>query len=147
MKLEDKFDFDTALEVDNEVWKVFPKIQAREIKTMLKAKEGIEDLKHCLTTGFELKGFVFTVENVDKNKGFDIVITSCPWHTMIAKSHRAHLSAKVGDTICRTEYSTWAAEFGDNIIFAFDTQKRICAGGQECVLHFTTKSNAKRRQA
>ena len=29
VKAEEQFDFDTALELDKEVWKVMPKIQAR----------------------------------------------------------------------------------------------------------------------
>jgi hypothetical protein len=32
MKVEEKYEFDVALELDNEVWKVMPKIQARMIK-------------------------------------------------------------------------------------------------------------------
>ncbi|NLE90228.1 MAG: hypothetical protein GX602_04765, partial [Dehalococcoidales bacterium] len=32
MKVEEKLGFDTALEIDGEVWKVLPKIQARMLK-------------------------------------------------------------------------------------------------------------------
>ncbi len=136
LKLEEKFGFDTALQIDNEVWKVFPKIQAREMKAMLKLENGFNALKTCFITAFELKGFTFNVDNVKQGKGFDVIITRCPWHDTMVKSHREHLSVKVGKTVCPTEYSTWAKEFGDNIEFNFDPQIRICAGGRECVLHF-----------
>ena len=33
MKVEEKHGFDAALELDNEIWKVMPKIQARMIKS------------------------------------------------------------------------------------------------------------------
>ena len=38
MKVEEKLGFDAALELDNEVWKVMPKIQARMIKQFLGAR-------------------------------------------------------------------------------------------------------------
>ncbi|MCJ7722279.1 DUF6125 family protein, partial [Candidatus Bathyarchaeota archaeon] len=38
MKVEEKYGFDAALELDNEVWKVMAKIQARKIKSFLGLK-------------------------------------------------------------------------------------------------------------
>ena len=40
VKVEEKYGFDAALEIDNEVWKVLPKIQARKMKSLLNAPAG-----------------------------------------------------------------------------------------------------------
>jgi len=42
MKVEEKCGFETALEIDDQVWKVLPKIQARMLKSMLLLDEGME---------------------------------------------------------------------------------------------------------
>ncbi|GAF84732.1 unnamed protein product, partial [marine sediment metagenome] len=34
MRVEERYGFDAALDIDNEVWKVLPKIQARMLKSM-----------------------------------------------------------------------------------------------------------------
>ena len=44
MKVEEKYGFDSALELDNEVWKVMPKIQARMIKSFLGLENGSDAL-------------------------------------------------------------------------------------------------------
>jgi len=43
MKVEEKYGFDAALDIDNEVWKVLPKIQPRMLKPMVKT-EGMDAL-------------------------------------------------------------------------------------------------------
>ena len=48
MKVEDSFDFDKALEIDNQVWKVVPKIQARFLKTLKRSNNALP--KNCGST-------------------------------------------------------------------------------------------------
>jgi len=139
MKLEEKYGFEKALEIDNEVWKVFPKIQARELKTALHLDEGLEALQTCLTADLELKGFTFQAQQNESPRELRIVITDCPWHNGMVKSGRVHLSARVGEVICRTEYFTWAKEFGQNIIFSYQPAKSLCAGGKDCILNFRVR--------
>lgn len=133
MKVEERYGFDTALAVDNEVWKVFPKIQARLLKSMGGLDKGPRALFECITTKLGLEGFEF--EAVEPNeRGFDIVITGCPWHNLMLKSGREKFSGKVGTLICNTEYSGWASEFGDDI--KFELGEQICEGSPTCVLRF-----------
>ena len=42
MKVEDKYGFEKALEMDNAVWQIMPKIQARMLKSMLNCGENID---------------------------------------------------------------------------------------------------------
>ena len=52
----------------------------------------------------------------------------------MVKSGREALSGRVGVRICGTEYSVWAAEFGQGI--RFQRKSEICTGGGRCVLEF-----------
>ena len=135
MKVEEKYGFDVALDIDNEVWKVLPKTQARMMKSMGKLGEGIDALYECITTKLGLEGFVFQADKPATGGGFTVVITVCPWHDVMVKSGREELSAKVGTLICNTEYSVWASEFGPNI--RFEMRDQICGRCQTCVLKFT----------
>jgi predicted ArsR family transcriptional regulator len=134
MKIEEKYGFDVALDIDNEVWKVCPKIQARLLKSMGKLDTGTDALFEALTTKLKLEGFEFKTEKTDR--GFRITINNCPWHNLMIKSKREVLSGKVGTLICNTEYRAWAAEFGENI--KFELEEQICTGSRRCILEFVS---------
>jgi hypothetical protein len=119
MKVEEKYGFDAALEIDKEVWKVMPKIQARMIKSMLGIGEGEVALLESLKAKLSLEGFKFKLEQ--EEKGFRIRISDCPWHNLMVKSGREKFSGMVGTTICNVEYSVWVSEFDENIQFTFRT--------------------------
>jgi len=135
MKVEEKYGFDKALEIDSEVWKILPKIQARVVKSIGNMEDGMEALCECFTTKLNLDGFTFEAEKTENGSGFRVIIERCPWHDLMVKSGRKHLSGKVGALICNTEYSVWASEFGDKI--CFELQHQICKGSEVCVLQFS----------
>ena len=132
MTAEEKYGFDAALDIDDGVWKVFPKVQARMLKDMTRMASGLEALRECFTTKLAIEGFQFDVEK--RNDGFRVSISRCPWHDAMVKSGREALSGRVGARICGTEYSVWAAEFGQGI--RFQRKSEICTGGERCVLEF-----------
>jgi predicted ArsR family transcriptional regulator len=134
MKIEEKYGFEAALDIDNEVWKVFPKKQARLLKSLGKTGDGIDALFECLTTRLTLEGFEFKAEKTGNRGGFKITINVCPWHNLMIKSGRERLSGRVGTIICNTENSVWASEFGPNI--RFELKDQICQGSPSCVLQF-----------
>ena len=134
VKLEERFGFDSALEIDNEVWKILPKIQARLLKSMLRAADGLTGLRECLAAKYTIEGYKFEIqENAD---GITISFHQCPWHDKMIRSGREHLSGKVGSVICKTEYDVWAKEFGD---LRFELQNQLCAGGGSCALRFVCR--------
>lgn len=135
MKVEEKYGCDAALEIDNEVWKVLPKIQARMLKAIGKMENGMEALFECLTTKLMLDGFTFKTEKAENGGGFRVIIDRCPWHDLMVKSGREHLSGKVGSRICNTEYLAWASEFNNGI--RFELQSQICKGSESCRLQFS----------
>jgi len=139
VKTEEQFDFNTALDLDREVWKVMPKIQARFLKKKFGVDKGIDALGKCFSKKLELDGFEFEVERSipeDGGRGhIKFVISKCPWHDILLKSKRGQLSDKIGGVICSTEYGIWASEFGPDIRFSFK-ESRICREDSTCILSF-----------
>jgi predicted ArsR family transcriptional regulator len=131
MRVEERAGFETALETDNQVWQVLPKIQARLLRSMANRGDSPEALAECLATKLTLEGFRFTSERLAD--GFQIVVTGCPWHDQMVRSERAKLSERIGSRICPTEYSVWAAEFGG---LRFELGDRLCRGDKSCLLKF-----------
>ena len=135
MKVEETYGFDAALELDNEVWKVMAKIQARLIKSFLELGTGSDALLESLVTKLELEGFKYTAE---KNpNGFTITITDCPWHNLMIKSKREHLAKQVGQKICTTENNVFASELDNSIKFTLKSQK--CGKSEHCTLDFVSQ--------
>ena len=134
MKAEERYGFETALDIDDDVWKVMPKIQARKLKSMGNVTDGLAGLRECFTTKLTLDGFSFELEQSDDGRSLEITLSECPWHNVMIKSGREHLSGKVGTRICNTEYQVWAAEFGDDI--KFELGEQICEGFKCCTLLF-----------
>jgi hypothetical protein len=133
MKVEERDGFDTALDVDVEVWKIMPKIQARTLKSKLHQQKGIDSLRICFEEKLEQDGFLFTI--VPDTHGFNIYVQDCPWHNALRKAGREHLSGSIGRRICTTEYTVWAAEFGEHITCTF--HERICEGSTSCSFSFS----------
>jgi hypothetical protein len=143
VKAEEKYGFDDALEIDCRVWKVMPKIQARFLKEKLGKDTGLEDLADCLSQKLLLDGFEFKTlkkQKGGKTEGMEFIISACPWHDILIRSDRGHLSDRIGGVICGQEYDVWASLFGDDIVFSFGNT-RICRGDQQCVLSFCLSEN------
>ena len=132
MKVEESYGFTAALQIDKEVWKVVPKIQARLVKSMLNLNKDTAGLLKSLETKLALEGFRFAVKKTED--GFSIQISDCPWHNLLLKSGREGISEKVGTTICNVEYCVWASEFDKNMHFRLADQK--CKGSKFCILNF-----------
>ena len=141
MKVEEMRGFEEALEADRRVWSVLPKIQARTLRTMLKADEGIEGLAQCIAAKHSAEGFSFEA-GIDGGKDGDgrvlrLIISKCPWHELLVKSGRETLSERVGSAICNAEYAAWAAEFGDGERrISFNLESQICKGDEVCTFLF-----------
>ena len=132
VKAEERLGKKKALEIDKEVWKVMPKIQARALKSLGKQETGLAALADCFTAKLDLEGFRYRIR---KSKNHLVVmLTYCPWHDILVKTKREHLSKSISEMICRTEYGVWAKEFGPGISFALP--QKLCLGAKHCVLNF-----------
>jgi hypothetical protein len=133
MKTEERYDFDTALGIDAEVWKIVPKIQARCLKEMTGLKAGLQALFECFAAKLTMEGFVFKTAGV-QNGHCDFAITGCPWLEKLKKAGREHLASRISGTICPVECEAWATEFGPGI--RFEPGDRLCAGASVCKIGF-----------
>lgn len=138
VKLEERYGFDAALDLDEAVWRVMPKIQARKLKELTGLSRGIEALFECLTTKLSIEGFVFEANRNEDAGSFEVRVSECPWQSLLAKANRLHLGEKIGPRICDAEQAAWAKEFGGDIGFEFSD--RMCRGGQCCRLRFAVKN-------
>lgn len=134
MKMEEETDFERALELDRRVWEIVPKVQARKLRDLLDIKNyGLPGLVEALTARFSIEGYSCSMRNDDGGHAV-FEIKGCPWYELMKNSGREHLAARVGDVICNTEYSAWAAEFGKNI--RVKIADRLCDGRKTCTLDF-----------
>jgi hypothetical protein len=165
VKIEEILGFERALEIDKEVWKVLPKIQARFIKTKLEEKflyiqkssaykqnlanetDGKQDIQQSLNSFGTEEFFIealrikmrldnFKFRLLKKPGLVKVIINQCPWHEIMLKSKREHLSGKIGSAICSTEYEVFASEFLKNT--SFKIKSRICNSATTCVFEFST---------
>ncbi|OPX80037.1 MAG: hypothetical protein A4E45_00299 [Methanosaeta sp. PtaB.Bin039] len=140
MKVEERWGFEEALVVDQEVWKILPKIQARTVRSLLGLGDGMSSLRACLGSRLRLEGFDFQMGLVDAKDGetvFDLLISMCPWQELLHKSGRGCLGPQIGPLICGTEMSVWATEFGD---IECQALSRICGGDRYCRHRFATRA-------
>lgn len=139
MKIEEQFGFEAALKIDEAVWGILPKIQARTLKGLMGLERGLADLQAALSERLAMEGFEFEMRQTDD--GLEVTVCRCPWHQIMIKSGREHLSEQVSDVICRVENGTWADEFsgGDGGEIGFVREARLCRGGERCRLLFGRK--------
>jgi len=132
MMVEEDTSFEQALVLDNRVWAVMGKIQARKARELLDAPgNSPEELARCFALKLTGDGHAFTSAVEDGVVRF--TIPQCPWLTLLRKSGREHLAATVSQTVCPTEGRAWAAEFGG---YTFDLPQMACLGAAQCEMRF-----------
>jgi hypothetical protein len=136
--VEDRFGLEAAFELDEAVWGVMPKIQARQLKAALGQEQGLAALVACFGNKLAAEGYRFEAQAAPDGARVDLVVRECPWHNAMVKAGRAELSGRVGERICRREYAVWAAEFGPGL--RFDLPALLCQGAAMCVLRFEQRA-------
>ena len=128
--VEEEFGPEAAMELDERVWHVMPKIQARKARELMDCRrDSPAALVRCMALKFAAEGHDYAVRTPAPGEA-EIVITRCPWHELLESSGRTHLGPEIADRICATEGATWATEFGDGIDFAMT--EAICHGAEHC---------------
>ena len=131
---QQRLGFAEALAIDEEVWKVMPKIQARKAREVLGLTgDGLEALARCLGLKMAAEGHAIEVHG-DGNR-LEIRLTHCTWHDVFEKAQRLHLAKDIARSICVNEAAGWAQEFG--VHSRFDLDNSICGGGNCCRFVFS----------
>ncbi len=119
-----------AMELDERVWRVMPKIQARKARQLLGCDgDSPADVVRCMALKFAAEGHEHEVRVTSPDEA-EIVGTECPWREALESAGRVHLGPEIADRVCATEGAMWASEFGADIEFRL--AEAICHGGECC---------------
>jgi hypothetical protein len=129
---EERLGFDTALALDEAVWKVVPKIQARLLQEQLGLPRDLAGLARALRAKLDLDRYEFALDEAPA--ALNVTLSRCPWHDLMERSGRAHLSERIGGVICGVELPVFAQEF--NCACAGAPQERLCRNGAACKFRF-----------
>ena len=127
LKIEEDGDFEKALELDLDVWRVMPKIQARTIRELLQLGTGLAALRQALEFKHSAEAYRFEASPIIK-KSFSVEMHECPWVAHIKKSGRMHILERIAQLICPMEHRIFTDEFGAHIVIEHD-QTRCVADG------------------
>jgi acyl-CoA thioesterase FadM len=136
---EQRHGYEAALKLDEDVWKVMPKIQARKAREVLGIEgNDLEDLARCLGLKLAAEGTQYEV-HIEGDQ-LQIRIVHCVWREVFEKAQRLHISKDIARSICLSEGAGWAAEFG--LQFTFDFECSMCGGGDCCRFVFSRSEDA-----
>ena len=133
MKAEEDADFEKAIELDIEVWKVLPKIEARTIKELLGLGNGMEQLRQALEFKLSAEDSRFELSPLGQD-GFTLEVRNCSWVAHIKKANREQFLERISESICLLEFGNFALEFGSDISVNHDRSSCCSEGG--CRFHF-----------
>jgi len=118
MIVEQAHDFDHALDLDEQVWQIMPKLQARKAREVLDISgNSLEDLIACFTLKLQADGHQFRVEQEPGEVQF--IITCCRWRELLRRSRREHLEQRISNIIWPAELRGWCSEFDDQFNFEY----------------------------
>jgi len=88
--VEKSFSLKEALKIDEKVWRVLPRIQAREVKKLLNLKEDtFQNFLRALRVKLEAEDYQY--EQKLRGKELTLSIKKCPWYEIIKKSQREYV--------------------------------------------------------
>lgn len=129
VKTEEKHGFDEAMDMDEAVWEVMSKVQARKARSLLQITgDSLEDLARAFSLKLAAEGHDFNVETTENE--VKLTINICPWYEVLRSSDRTHIARAIADRICLREFSGWAREFSPDI--QFEIQGRLCVESDQC---------------
>ena len=135
IRIEDEHSFEEAIRLDEQVWEILPRIQARKARELLKIEGGtLADLALGLWLKFAAEGYDHCV--VERTTDvLRISVSECPWLSILEKAGRTSKAAEICDSICTRDFSTWAAQFSPGINFSLE--RKLSEGAPACELLFT----------
>lgn len=134
VRVEAEYSFDEALRLDEQIWRIMPKIQARKARELLGVGgRSLKDLIRCFGLKFAAEGYDYEVRWPSETEA-EVLILACPWYAILQGAGRETIASAIADAICTNEFAGWAKEFSEGIKFSLEG--RICAGQEKCLLRF-----------
>ena len=136
--VEEAYGFEQALELDEQVWEILPKIQARQARQVLGITgNSCDDLAACFSLKLRADGHQFQVRQTSDTAQF--TIHHCAWLELLRASGREELAEQISGRICPTECRVWCAEFGGQ--FELAMPRTMCQGGDVCEIAFRSTTS------
>jgi hypothetical protein len=137
MMLEEEFSFDRALEIDEKVWRILPKIQARKTKELLGLEgKGLQDFLQAIRVKLQAEEYDYEERELGSDH-IQIAIHRCPWYEILKRVNREHLEPRIADAICSLEFRVWLEEFGEHL--SFSISPRCYTSNSLCLLDFRSE--------
>jgi len=134
VKIEEADGFARALELDEQVWRIMPKIQARKGRELLGVEGNeAEGLARCFGLKLHADGHEYDI-SIGPD-GVRARVYHCCWLAAMRKSGRGDLAAAIGERVCTAEGQMWCQEFGGE--YQFSLPCRRCDDGEYCEYVFT----------
>lgn len=140
VRLEEEHSYEEALRLDEQVWEILPKIQARKARELLGIDgHSLADLGLGLWLKFASEGYRHKVMERSSHL-LRICVDTCPWLEIMKKTGRMSKAAGICDRICTRDFAVWAREFSDRIDFSLES--KLSEGCEACELLFTVPLEA-----
>jgi len=138
LTVEKEYSYEEALRLDEVVWSILPKIQARKAKDLLKLEgTSVSDLAKALELKFVGEGSSHRI--VDQSPTYlKIEVTSCVWLETLRKSGRDCIAQDVCERICHRELIVWAEQLVGDITVSLPSM--MSRGQPACEIVFTSIS-------
>jgi len=137
VKTEESRGFDEAIALDEAVWEIMSKIQARKAKSLLGIQgNSLADFARAFQLKLAAEGHDYKAELTDQQ--LVLAIKVCPWYEILKTSGRTHIADIIADRICAREFAGWTREFDPKIETKFGL--RLCIDNSEtCTVKFRIK--------
>lgn len=129
VKTEELRGFEEAMGLDEAVWDVMSKVQARKAKAMLGIDgDSLDDLARAFQLKFAAEGYDYDIERADDE--IRLIVRTCPWYEILKSSNRTAIAETIVDRICMREFAGWVREFSPRI--EFEMHGRLCVSSDAC---------------
>jgi len=129
VKVDERHGFEEAMALDEAVWDVMSKVQARKARALLGIEgSSVADLAAAFRLKLTAEGYEFDVQASEAEAA--LTVRLCPWYEILRSSDRTDIAEIIADRICAREYAGWAKEFGPGIEVAFE--ERLCVESDRC---------------
>jgi predicted hydrocarbon binding protein len=127
---EELYDFDTALNLDDEVWRRFAKILAKRVKRMFNIEgDDTRTVADTIILRWTIEKWKFEVIEYSPKRSVLRVLT-CPWLEGLKRSHREKFAPKICDPVCETVYHSWSEAINPKI--KVEKPKKMGEGDEYC---------------
>lgn len=112
---EDTYDFDTALNLDSEVWRRFAKILAKRVKKMFNIEgDDTQTVADTITLRWTIEKWKFEIIEYTPKRSI-LRVLSCPWLEALRRSERENFAPKICDPVCEIVYHSWSESINPKI--------------------------------